>query len=286
MIGSYVKAHFGRLTAAYAVSMAGSVAGQLYPFATALAINGVLERRYAAIGWLVACHFGALILEVSAKMLDTRVFARIYADIATSFVRRAHDEGQDPSLIAARAALSREYVTFLERDVPAVLFAVIGLSVSVSALFWLDTYIGLACLALILPLLAINRWLAGRSLALNRGLNDRLEREIDVLRRGRASTVERHFRALGGWRIRLSDAEASAYGAMEISVILLFVVALARLADNDATRAGDIYAIFAYLWKFIVALDQVPQLVQQMAKLRDLNGRLVQRGERSENELT
>jgi hypothetical protein len=61
---------------------------------------------------------------------------------------------------------------------------------------------------------------------------------------------------------------------MEISVILLFVVALARLADGDATRAGDIYAIFAYLWKFVVALDQVPQLVQQMAKLRDLNERL------------
>lgn len=275
MIAAFARAHWGRLSAAYAVSMAGSVAGQLYPFATALAINGVLERRYAAIGWLVACHFSALVLEVTAKMLDTRVFTRVYGDLAGSFVRRAHDEGQDPSLFAARSALSREYVTFLERDVPAVLFATIGLTVSLSALFWYDMAIGLACLALVLPLLAINRWLARRSLALNRGLNDRLEREIDVLRRGRASTVQRHFRALGAWRVRLSDAEAKAYGAMEISVILLFVVALARLADGDAARAGDIYAIFAYLWKFVVALDQVPQLVQQMATLRDLNGRLV-----------
>ena len=275
MIATFAKAHWGRLGAAYAVSMAGSIAGQLYPFATALAINGVLERRYAAIGWLIACHFTALVLEVSAKMLDTRVFTQVYTDLAGSFVRHAHDEGQDPSLIAARSALSREYVTFLERDVPAVLFAAIGLTVSLSALFWYDTAIGLACLALVLPLLAINRWLAQRSLALNRGLNDCLEREIDVLRRGRSSTVQRHFRALGAWRVRLSDAEAKAYGTMEISVILLFVVALARLADGDATRAGDIYAIFAYLWKFVVALDQVPQLVQQMAKLRDLDERLV-----------
>ncbi|MBL8298327.1 MAG: hypothetical protein JNN30_08275 [Rhodanobacteraceae bacterium] len=274
MVTAFVKAHLGQLCSAYAVSMAGSLAGQLYPLATALAINGVLEGRYAAIGWLIACHFSALVLEVAAKMLDTRVFTRVYADLAGSFVRRAHEEGQDPSLIAARSALSREYVTFLERDVPAALFAAIGLVVSLSALFWLDTAIGLACLGLVLPLLAINRWLARHSLALNRRLNDRLEREVDVLRRGRAGTVERHFRALGAWRVRLSDAEAKAFGAMEISVILLFVVALMRLAGQEATQAGDIYAIFAYLWKFVAALDQVPPLVQQLAKLRDLNERL------------
>lgn len=275
MIVPFVKAHSGRLAAAYAISVAGSLAGQLYPFATALAINGVLERNFAAIGWLVACHAAALVLEVAAKMFDTRVFTQLYADVAGSFVRRAHEDGHDPSLIAARSALSREYVTFLERDVPAVLFAAIGLTVSLVALSWLDPAIGLACLALVVPLLAINRWLARRSLALNRGLNDRLEREIDVLRRGRSDAVRRHFRALGGWRVRLSDAEAKAFGAMEICVIALFVVALWRLAGSDASRAGDIYAIFAYLWKFVLALDQVPQLVQQMAKLRDLNGRLV-----------
>lgn len=274
MILAFVKSHLGRLTTAYAVSTAGSLAGQLYPIATALAINGVLEQRYAAIVWLVACHVAALVLEVSARMLDTRVFARLYADIAGSFVRRAHEEGLDPSIIAGRSALSREYVTFLERDVPAVLFAAVGLTVSLCTLFWLDTAIGAACLVLVLPLLAINRWLAHRSLVLNRGLNDRLEREIDVLRRGRPDAVRRHFRALGGWRVRLSDVEAKAFGAMEIAVIALFVVALTRLAQGDAVRAGDVYAIFAYLWKFVMALDQVPQLVQQMAKLRDLNERL------------
>lgn len=274
MIGDLVKLQWGRLAAAYSLATAGSLAGQLYPIATALAINGVLEKRYAAIGWLVACHFSALVLEVGAKMLDTRVFTRLYAELAGGFVRRAHEDGLDPSVIAARSALSREYVTFLERDVPAVLFALIGLTVSLSALFWLDPAIGATCLVLVLPLLAINRWLARRSLAFNRGLNDRLEREIDVLRRGRDDAVRRHFQALSGWRIRLSDAEAKAFGAMEISVILLFVVALARLAQGDAARAGDVYAIFAYLWKFVMALDQVPQLVQQLAKLRDLDRRM------------
>ena len=121
-----------------------------------------------------ACHGTALLLEVSDKMVDTRVFTRLYADIAGAFVLRAHADGVDPSLIAARSSLSREYVNFLERYVPALLFAVIGLAVSLTTLFWLDSAVGAACLGLVLPLLLINRWLARRSLALNHGLNDRL----------------------------------------------------------------------------------------------------------------
>lgn len=274
MIFPHVRAYLGRLCAAWSLGMAGSIAGQLYPFATALAINGVLEKNYAAVGWLVACHATALVLEVSAKMYDTRVFTRLYAAMAGAFVLRAHEAGVDPSIIAARTSLSREYVTFLERDVPALLYALIGLSVSLSALFWLEPAVGAACLVLVLPLALINQWLARRSLALNRGLNDRLEREVVILRDGRPTAVRRHFRALSGWRVRLSDTEAKAFGAMEITVIVLFVVALMRLAEAGAARAGDVYAIFAYVWRYVMALDQVPQLVQQVAKLRDLNQRM------------
>lgn len=274
MIYPFVVRHRWRLAAAYALAIGGCIAGQLYPLATAVAINGVLRKDYLAIGWLVACHGLALVLEVSAKMLDTRVFTRLYADMASNFVQRAHADGIEPSTIAARSALSREYITFLERDIPALMFAIIGLVISLSALFWLDTAIGAACLVLIFPLVLINRWLARRSLRLNRGLNDRLEREIEVLRRGRASAVQRHFRALSGWRVRLSDSEAKAFGAMEITVVLLFVVALTRLAQGDTSRAGDIYATFSYVWRYVTSLDQVPLLVQQLSKLKDLNKRL------------
>lgn len=274
MLFGLVKIHSRPLFAAYAVTTAGNLVGQLYPIATGLAINGVIERNYAAIGWLIGCHLTALVLEVAGKMYDTRVFARLYADMAGPLVVRSHAEGVDPSIIAARSALSREYIVFLERDVPAAIFAVVGLGVSLTALFWLDAAIGAACLALFAPLLAINRWLARRSLALNAGLNDRLEHEVRVLREGRPTTVRRHFTALGAWRVRLSDTEAKAFGAMELTVIALFAVALWRLAEGDMSRAGDIYATFAYVWKYVMSLDQVPLLVQQIAKLKDIGARL------------
>lgn len=274
MIFSLVKAHTKRLAAVYSVSTASSIVGQLYPIATGMAINGVLEKQYSAVGWLIVCHICVLVLEVSAKMLDTRVFTRLYAELAGALVLRSHRDGVDPSLIVARSSLSREYVTFLERDVPAVILAIVSLAVSLSALFWLDPVVGASCLVLVVPLLFVNRWLAMKSLAYNVGLNDRLEDEVRLLRDGQPATVLRHFRALSGWRVRISDAEAKAFGAMEIIVILLFVVALWRLAVNGNERAGDIYAIFAYVWRYVLALDKVPQLVQQVAKLQDINLRL------------
>ena len=64
---------------------------------------------------------------------------------------------------------------------------------------------------------------------------------------------------------------------MELTVILLFIAAFWRLALIEATvvEVGHIYALFAYLWKYVLALDHVPQVTQQIAKLRDINARIV-----------
>jgi ABC-type multidrug transport system fused ATPase/permease subunit len=274
MIKSIFLKNGKQLSFAYGLTALGHLADILYPLATGIAINGVLSGNYAAVGWLIGCHLAELILMTTSKMVDTRIFAKLYATLAGDIVRQSHSQEVDPSVIAARAALSREYVTFFEVTIQLMLYAAIALVVSLSALFWFDTIIGAFCLFLIIPLLAISRWLGKRSGRLNKGLNDRLEKEIDLLREGRSDRVARHFKALGGWRVKLSDGEAHAYAMMESSVIILFAAALWRIGEMPQVQAGDVYAIFSYVWRFVSSLDQVPQLVQQWAKLRDLDQRM------------
>jgi hypothetical protein len=62
---------------------------------------------------------------------------------------------------------------------------------------------------------------------------------------------------------------------MELVVIVLFTIALVRLGEGSLVEAGSIYAVFSYIWKYVLALDGVPALVQQLSKLKDLNERLV-----------
>jgi len=274
MILDLARTHRTRLVAAYGLSALAHLSGQLYPLITAFAINGVLAKDIRPILLLAAWHLLMMGLEVAAKMYDTRVFTRVYADLAGGFVARAHAEGLSPGLITARAILSREYVDFLEKDVPGALTSAIGLITAMGVLLSLDRVVGLACLALIVPLTFINLALGRRAVALNRGLNDRLESEVALLGRGRPSSVKRHFQALGRWRVRLSDSEARAFGLMELSVIVLIGAALWRLSLGETIRAGDVYAVFSYVWRFVLALDQVPVTVQQIAKLKDLNRRM------------
>lgn len=274
MLGSVIRGHGSALLTAYSLTVGGYLAAQIYPLVTGFAINGVLQKHYTAIVWLCLCHLLMVGLEVAAKMMDTRVFTRIHAAFATDAVAQAHRRGLSPALIAGRATLLREYVTFLERDVPAALLSAISLGVAIVTLFWLDPAIGGVCLLLLIPASLINMRLARKSRSLNAGLNDRLEQEVRLLQGNAPARVRRHFRALALWRIKLSDLEATSYGILELFVIALFGVALWRVAAQDVVEAGTIYAIFAYIWRFVTSMDQVPQIVQQIAKLADINRRL------------
>lgn len=276
MIGDLARTHRWALGRAYGLTALAHASGQLYPLITAFAINGVLAGDFRPIIALGVWHLVMMGLEVAAKMYDTRVFTGIHADLAEGFVASAHAQGLASGVIAGRAILSREYVDFFEKDVPGALQALIGLAVAMTVLVSLDWVVGAACLVLIVPLTFINLALGRRAVALNRGLNDRLENEVALIGRGRPTTVRRHFRALGQWRVRLSDSEARAFGLMELSVIVLIGAALWRLSLGAAIQAGDVYAVFSYVWRFVLALDQVPVVVQQVAKLKDLNRRMRQ----------
>ncbi|MGL5838228.1 MAG: ABC transporter six-transmembrane domain-containing protein [Sphingorhabdus sp.] len=270
---SIFKRHAWTLSRLWVLNLFGSLAHALYPFATGLAINGVLDGDYQAIGWLVGCHGLMLVSEISFMRIDTRVFARIYGGFASELVLAAHREGLPAEQAAARASLSREYVEFFEKDIRQLLMTTTGLLVGVAALLWFDAMIGALCALLIPPLFLIYHWLAKRSVSLNRRLNDRLEREVGILQNDRPMLIKRHFRALGGWRIKLSDAEATSFAWMETAVIILFVAALLRLASEGTVRPGDIYAVFAYIWRIVGMLDTVPVLVQRLAKIRNLDRR-------------
>lgn len=274
MIGGLFKANKLRLIFAYTLTIAGYLAAQIYPLFTGYAINGVVSKNYYPVLFLCIVHFIMVSLEVAAKMVDTRVFATIHATFASDMVALGRDKRLDPPLIAGRSILLREYITFLERDVPAALLSIISFGVASTALFLLDPVIGFACLLLLVPSYLINRRLAEKSKKLNEGLHDRLEREISLLQSSGGAGIRRHYKAAALWRIKLSDLEATSYGLLELFVITLFAVAFWRVATQAMVEPGTIYIIFTYVWRYVVCLDQVPQIVQQIDKLRDISRRL------------
>ena len=266
----------GRIVVTYAVTLAENLFELCYPSLTGLAVNGLLKHDFTGLALLLGVWFAHTATGVFRQSYDTRVFSAIYTDLATRTVSEQETMGVSTSQIVARSSLSREFVNFFERDVPSTVNSVFGLLGALVLLFFYDVWSAVFCIFLLIPLALLNRRYSKRTLTLNKRLNDQLEREVSVLTRRMPSRVFGHYRLLSKWRISLSDAEAMDWGLMELFSIGLSAAVIIRIASLPHIEPGTIYAMLAYLWNFIASLNNVPGLVQQLSRLKDIAHRMDQ----------
>lgn len=273
-LGEVVRAHRWRIALTYFLTLVENLFWVFYPWATGVAIDGLLAGRWLDMVPLLATWSAHIVIAAARRAYDTRLFTRIYGLIATRTVVRQRAAGAGVTEVAARAAMAREAVDFFEREVPAAVAVVVGLVGAAGMLFVYDLLVGLAAVGLLVPVYALNRAYGRRARRLNRGLNDRVEREVAVVAGGSRDAVAAHFAAVARWRVRLSDAEVVNQALIEAAALGAVVVVLLRTASLPGIQAGEIYAILAYVWTLLEQLDEVPIIVQQLARLADIRRRL------------
>jgi ABC transporter transmembrane region len=263
-----------RIAFTYALTVIEDLLELSYPWATGLAINGLLARDYrmiapVMIAWLLHTAIGC-----GRQMYDTRLYTRVYNAIVTDTVLRQRQAGVEPTKVAARSAMSREFVTFFEKDMPVVLNTLVSIVGSAAILFYYDLVIGAVAALLFIPVAIINRRYMRRSLMLNVGLNNQLEHEVQVIEAAQEGAVARHFAEVRNWRVKLSDADAFNWTTIEGLSILVFLLVLVRVAYMPGVEVGTIFAIFVYVWRLMEKLDLMPQIVQQLMRLKDIRRRI------------
>ena len=208
------------------------------------------------------------------QMYDTRLYTEVYNNVVIDTVLRQRQFGIEPSKVAARSVMSREFVTFFEKDMPVVLNTLVSIVGSAAILFYYDLVIGALAALLLIPVAIINRNYMRRSLMLNEGLNNQLEHEVQVIEAAQEEPVTRHFAEVRTWRIKLSDADALNWTAIEVLSILVFLLVLLRVTYIPDADVGNIFAIFVYVWRLMEKLDLMPQIVQQLMRLKDIRRRI------------
>ncbi len=268
------RLHRWRILLTYGLFTLENVLRLAQPYALGLAINDLLRSSSFGLTILVGQHLGYLLVGSVRRVYDTRAFTTIYTRLATRLVLDQRDRAVDVSCVAARSALSRAFVDFFERDVPTVMRAVYSVAGALVMLCLYDWLLLPLCLGLLVPAFFLN-WAYGRqTLRLNARLHDELEREVAVIHAGRGAEVRDHYDRVAHWRIKLSDWEALNCGLMELFILGTMAGALLLFCRVPGTGAGDIFAVFRYLLMFIMALDSVPLLVQQVSRLRDIGRRM------------
>lgn len=244
------------------------------PLLIGWAINDLLKSSYAGLILLAVVHTIHMTIRVLRQMYDTRAFTAIYSQRAGELVLQQRADEVETSRVAARSALAREFVEFFERQVPIVIRSLFSIVGAVLILFYYDWMLVLFCAALVVPALVLNYVFGRRSLRLSGLLHDQLENEVGVIRQPTEEKVRDHYDKVSRWRIRLSDCEAYTVGIMEMFVLSLMLAALIRFCTQPGATPGDIFAVFRYVLLFIMALDRVPMLVQQVSRLKDIGNRI------------
>ena len=273
-IAQIIRARRAAVARTYTLTLLENVCTLAYPALTGLAVDDLLKRDFTGLTWLVAVWLVHLALSFARQRIDTRVFMGLYADVASHIVGEQQEQGHGTSKVSARVEMVRDVVGFFEKEVPAMVHNVLAVVGSLAMHFTYDVDAGFIAMAVLLPMFVVNAWYWGRALRLNRTINNQIEREVDDIESGSAFRVRRHFRLLRRWRVRLSDTESWTWGVTELATIVALVLILVDFTQSPAFTAGAIYAVLAYIYDYLEGLNQVPTVVNSLARLRDVRARL------------
>jgi ABC-type multidrug transport system fused ATPase/permease subunit len=263
-----------RITLTYALTLVEDLLELSYPWATGVAINGLIEHDWTMAIPIVAAWGLRSAIGLARQMYDTRVYTTIYNAVVEDTILRQRRGGVLATSVAARSAMSREFVTFFEKDIPVLVTSIVGIVGSVAILFWYDWIIASLTASIFIPVYLVNRIYLRYTRHGNEGLNNQLELEVHEIEKADASTLRHHFEQVRCWRVRLSDAEAYNWAFIEVVSVIVFVLILIRATYLPETDSGDIFAILVYVWRFMENIDHVPQIVQQLVRLQDIRKRI------------
>jgi ABC-type multidrug transport system fused ATPase/permease subunit len=208
------------------------------------------------------------------RSFDQKIFLNIFARLARRVAELSSQLNLPISQTAARAELSREFVTFLEYRTPEILEQVIAIVGALVGLAWFDVRLTFACLVVLGPLLAITILYSRKVVPLQADLHDAVEETYDVFSTQNPAEIEAYYRRRSVPQQRIANWGALSFGLMRFSLLGIFLAVLYIAIDLDDFSTGNIYSIVAYIWTFVTSSEYLPELMESWASLKDLNDRM------------
>lgn len=272
------RLHRKKLAITFLLVVAENLTYLLYPLMAGFAINAIIAGNALHAVFYAVVVFIMWAIGAARRSVDTRTFTRIYAELAVPVILAQRQDKQNTSTIAARVALSREFVDFFEKHLPALITSVASILGAAMMLLAIEFWTGIACLAILGFFSLFLRGYTRKNEALFLRLNNRLEKEIAMVNSASPSPLIRHYRLLSRLRVCLSDREAFGYLSIGTVVALLFGMTILAMTLGGVADAGHIYSVMTYMWMFAMSLDDAPQLLEKYSQLKDI-GRRVNTGQ-------
>lgn len=274
VLGDILKEYPGKLSLTGGLVLAENGLELLYPVIAGVALDAVLEGNLSTAFMMMGIIFTFWLVGALRRAIDTRVYTHIYKELVGKVILSERRQGLASSSTVVHAALARQFVDFFEIQVPAFVTAIVSVAGAVIMLVILEPLVGgLAAGALLLSILTGFRFVK-KSEQFAEWLHDVQENEPYIVTKGTPLMIARHFHVIGGRRIQLSDLEAKAYLGIGLIAAILFGALFIHTGTKGEVTAGHLFMLINYVWTFVENLDEMPEQLQQIGKLKELGTRI------------
>jgi ABC-type multidrug transport system fused ATPase/permease subunit len=198
------------------------------------------------------------------RLFNGSIYSKMYASIATEVVIESKCREDQFSKMLVRAELVKERL-------PEVMWQLTATAGAIIAIFFYDYRIAMVCLAVIIPIAYINNLNRKKVTFLQKNIHDNQEELFHLIESRDTSKISQFYLNTISPKTRIARWNAFGYGSVKVLLVIIFVAVLFICVDVDKFTTGRIYAIVAYLWTFISSTDYLPELMESLASVKDLN---------------
>ncbi len=271
------KAHSGRLYLTFSLILIESLLALLFPLFIGFAIDDALNQQYEGAMLLGSLGLLTLIIGVSRRVFDSRLYARIYQRLGSKIVGEL-PEGKE-SQKSARLSMLKELVEFLENSSPELIGTMISLIGVIAIIGSLNIQVFIGSLIVTIPVF-LTYWLSRKkTYTLNKASNDELEKQVEVLSSNNQEALKLHLNKMMKWNIKLSDLEALNFSLSWLSLIIFLIAAIILSAQVENVQYGALFALIMYVFQFLENVMNLPFFYQNWLRLKEILYRLDGRAE-------
>ena len=207
------------------------------------------------------------------RVFNGSIYSKMYANIATEVVLESKCREDQFSKMLVRAELVKEYIAFFKERLPEVMWQLSATAGAIIALFFYDYRIALVCLAVVIPIAYINNFSRRKVTHLQKDIHDNQEELFHLIESRDTSMITQFYKNTISPKTRIARWNAFGYSSVKVLLVVIFIGVLFICVDVDKFTTGRIYSIVAYLWTFIASTDYLPELMESLASMKDLNVR-------------
>jgi hypothetical protein len=231
-----------------------------------------IDYIYPLIVWILV-YLLNVIGGTLHRLFNGIIYSKMYADIATDVVVKSKSHGGKFSKILVRAELVKEYIVFFRERLPEIMWQLSATAGAIIALLFYDYRIALVCLAVTVPIAYINNLNRKNVTQLQKDIHDNQEELFKLIESKDTSKISQFYQNTVSPKTKIARWNAFSYSSGKVLLVIIFLGVLFICVDVDKFSTGKIYSIVAYLWTFIASTDYLPELMESLASVKDLNDR-------------